>query len=93
MDVQADVGHVVKVLLARNKPDDLADFTLGIVLGQARKGIWVDCPVLCKLCHIVQSCPLCIGKNPARAVLCQRVKFGLAHRCFDRDRAAYADAE
>jgi hypothetical protein len=33
MDVQADIGHVVKVFAA-HQPDDLADLPLGIMAGQ-----------------------------------------------------------
>jgi len=41
MDVQTDVGHVVK-MLARHQPDDLADLPLGIMEGHARKSVWVN---------------------------------------------------
>src|SRR5262245_32664356 len=36
MDVQADIGHVVKVF-AGNEPDNLADHTFGIVIRQRAK--------------------------------------------------------
>jgi hypothetical protein len=41
MNIETDIGQVVDVL-ARDKPDDLADFALGIVAGQCAKGIWIN---------------------------------------------------
>jgi hypothetical protein len=46
MDVQTDIGHIVK-MLAANKPDDFANLTFGIIAGQARIGLRVDLLVLC----------------------------------------------
>ena len=38
MDVQADIGQVVKVL-AGNQPNDLADLALGIMASQTGKSV------------------------------------------------------
>ena len=46
MDVQTDIGHVVKVL-AGHQPDDLADLAFGIVLRHARKYFRADLLILC----------------------------------------------
>jgi hypothetical protein len=91
MDVQADVGHVVKVL-AGDQPDDLADFALGIMARHAGEGVRVDLLVLPKLRRVVESRPLGIvtmmrtlqsaGASPKRlnGVLLQqcraRIEFG-----------------
>ncbi len=57
MDVQTDIGHVVK-MLASNKPDDLADHTFGTIGGHATKGVQVNLFILCQVRHIVQCCAL-----------------------------------
>ena len=36
VNVQTDIGQVVE-MLARHKPDDFADFTLGIIAGERAK--------------------------------------------------------
>lgn len=41
MDVETDVGHIVKVF-ARDQPDDLADRAFGIMAGHARKSFRID---------------------------------------------------
>ncbi len=46
VDVQTDVGHVVKVF-AGNEPDDLADRAFGIVAGHAGKSFGVDLFIFC----------------------------------------------
>ena len=38
MDVQTDIGHVIK-MFAGNKPDDLADLTFRIIFGHASKSV------------------------------------------------------
>src|SRR5215470_7811358 len=53
MDVQADIGHVVKVL-AGHKPDDLADLAFRIMAGHASKSVRVNLLILGQLRHIVQ---------------------------------------
>jgi hypothetical protein len=46
VDVQTDVGHVVK-MFAANKPDDLADRAFGIVAGHAGKSFGGDLFIFC----------------------------------------------
>ena len=53
MDIQADVGHVVKVL-AGHQPDDLADLAFGIVSRHSGKCFRADLLILCKFRYIVQ---------------------------------------
>jgi hypothetical protein len=63
MDVQTDIGHIVK-MLAANEPDDFANLTFGIIAGQARKGLRVDLLILCQLRHIVQrSAPRSLART------------------------------
>jgi hypothetical protein len=86
MDVQTDIGHVVKIL-AGNKPDHLADLAFGIMAGQASKSVGVNLLILCQLRHIVQCCVFRIGKKSARAVLLRRIEFGFIHSiCGERGR-------
>ena len=68
MDVQTDVGQVIK-MLAGNKPDDLANLAFGIIPSHARKGVRANFFVLCQLRHIIQCCALCIGKKSVGAIL------------------------
>jgi hypothetical protein len=53
MDVQTDIGHIVK-MFASNKPDDLADLASGMEAGDAGKSVPVDLLFFCQLRHIVQ---------------------------------------
>ena len=92
VDVQTNIGHVVKVL-ASNQPDDLADLALGIMAEQTSKSVRGNLFGLCQLCHIVQRCTFFIGKKRARAILLQRIEFGLIHGRFDRERPANIHAE
>lgn len=62
MDVQTDIGHIVK-MFAGNEPDDLADRTFGIMAGHASKSVWVNLFIFGQLRHIVQCCAFCIVKS------------------------------
>ena len=92
MDVQTNIGHVIKVL-ARNKPDDLADLAFGIMVGHACKGVRVNLFPFREVRRIVQRCALCIGEERVRVVLVQCIKLGLIHRRFDCERPSDIDAE
>src|SRR5262249_41385880 len=74
MNVQTDIGHVVK-MFAGNKPDDLADLAFGIITSHTSKGVRVNLFIFCQLRHIIKRCALCIGEEGARAVLLQRIEF------------------
>ena len=76
MDIQADVGHVVKVL-AGHQPDDLADLAFGIVSRHTGKCFRADLLILCKFRYIVQCCAFRVGKERARRVLIQSIKLRL----------------
>src|SRR5260370_6412484 len=92
MNVQTYVGHVVQ-MLAGNEPDDLADLTLGIMAGDARKSVGVNLLVLCQLRHVLEGGAFCVRKKSTRAVFIERVEFRLAHHLFDRERATDIHAE
>ncbi len=52
MNVQPDIGHIVK-MLAGDKPDDLADRAFRIISGQASKSFRVNLFIFCQLRHII----------------------------------------
>jgi len=71
MNVQTDVGQVVKVL-AGNHPDDLANLPLGIMGGQTSKRVRFDFFIGCQFCHIIQQRAFYLRKQTAGPVLLQR---------------------
>src|SRR5260370_27961218 len=92
MNVQTYVGYYVQ-LIAGNEPDDLADLTLGIMAGDARKSVGVNLLVLCQLRHVVEGGAFRVRKKSTRAVFIERVEFRLAHHLFDCERATDIHAE
>src|SRR5215475_7326782 len=80
MNVQSDVGHVVE-MFAGDKPDDLANLALGVIIRHTSKLFGVSLLIFCQLRYIVQSRALSIVEQRAGAVLFKRVEFGLIHRC------------
>src|SRR5262249_7668364 len=62
VDVQTDVGHVVK-MLAGDQPDDLTDLTFGVMARQASKSIRVNLFILCELCRIIECRPFWVVKR------------------------------
>src|SRR4029453_18534242 len=84
MDVQTDVGHIVK-MFTDTHADDLTDLPLGIMARQASKSLRVNLFILCQLGHIIECCPFCVGKKRVRAILLQPVEFGFIHGSFNRN--------
>jgi hypothetical protein len=92
MDVQTNIGHVVK-MFAGYKPYNLADFEFRIIFCHICKSIMIDLFVFRQLCYIVQCSPFGISKVGTCTILTQCVEFSFIHRCLDRDKVFHIDAE